>query len=233
MTGRRFDAVVFDLFGTLVPEFRRDEFFATVDAIALRLGADVDRFREAWTRSAPARQTGGWSSIETGVRQLCRDVGLAAPDDDAIAQALVSRAELYARKFRPRPGAVETLHELKARGYPIALVSMCAPDTPAMWHASPMAAYVDVAVFSSERGLRKPDAAIYLAAARGLGVAPERCLYCGDGAYGELSGAEAVGMTAVLIRDPELPVEDALRPDAEDWPGTAIDDLRDLVRLAA
>jgi hypothetical protein len=100
---------VFDLYGTLVPEFRRDEFYATVDAIALRLGADVERFRDAWDATAPARQTGGWSSVEDGIRQLCRDIGLAEPDDGEIAQALVPRAELYARKFRPQPGAVDTL----------------------------------------------------------------------------------------------------------------------------
>jgi putative hydrolase of the HAD superfamily len=227
----RFDAVVFDLFGTLVPEFRRDEFYATVDAIAMRLGADVERFREAWNASAPARQTGGWRSMEDGIRGLCRGIGHPEPDDAEVAQALAPRAEMYARKFRPQPGAIETLEELARRGYPIALVSMCAPDTPAMWRASPMAPFVDVTVFSTETGLRKPDPAIYLAATDALGVAPERCLYCGDGAYGELSGAEAVGMTAYLIRDAELSPADALRPDAEEWPGPAIDDLRDLLGL--
>jgi len=227
------DAVVFDLYGTLVPEFRSDEFYATVDAIAIRLRCDVERFREAWNATAPARQTGGWSSMEDGIRQLCRDIGHPEPDDAAIAQALAPRAELYARKFRPQPGAVETLRELKERGYPIALVSMCAPDTPAMWRASPMAAYVDVEIFSSETGLRKPDAAIYLAATDRLGVPPERCLYCGDGAYGELTGAEAVGMTAYLIRDAELLPQDALRPDAEEWAGPAADSLPALLDVLA
>ena len=50
-------------------------------------------------------------------------------------------------------------------------------------------------VFSSEVGLRKPGyPAIYLAASEGLGVSPQACLYCGDGAYGELTGAATVGM---------------------------------------
>jgi len=228
---RRFDAVVFDLFGTLVPEYSKQEFYGSVDAAARVLGADVERFREAWNATAPARQTGGWTSIEDGIRGLCHTLGVADPDERTLAASLVPRAEMYARKFHPQPGAVETLRELKARGYPIALVSMCAPEIPPMWHASPMAPYVDVEIFSSETGLRKPDPAIYLAATEGLGIWPERCLYCGDGAYGELTGAEALGMTAYLIRDGELHPDDALRPDAEAWDGPAIDDLRELLEL--
>ena len=49
-----------------------------------------------------------------------------------------------------------------------------------------------------------------------LGIAPQGCLYVGDGAYGELSGAEAVGMHPVLIRDPDEQ-EEMLRPEAEEW----------------
>lgn len=231
LSARRFDAVVFDLYGTLVPEYRRDEFYAGVDSAATILGAEVEAFRLAWNESASARQTGGWTTVAEGLKTLCSTLGLAEPDERSIEVALAARAEMHERKFHPQPGAVETLAELKARGYPIALVSMCSPDTPAMWRASPLASHVDVEVFSSECGLRKPDPAIYLAAADALGVQPDRCLYCGDGAYKELSGATAVGMTAYLIRDRGLPPDDALRPDAEEWDGPAIDDLRELLEV--
>jgi putative hydrolase of the HAD superfamily len=231
LSERRFDAVVFDLFGTLVPEYTREEFYGTVDEAARRLGCDVEAFRAEWIATAPQRQTGGFATIEDNVRAVCAAIGATEPDDASLTEALRPRAEMYERKFRPRSGALETLGELKARGYPVALVSMCAPDTPAMWRASPLAAFVDVEVFSCEVGLRKPDPAIYRAAAEGLRLAPVRCLYCGDGAYGELSGAEAVGMTAYLIRDHELHPDDALRPDPEDWGGPAVDDLRELLEL--
>ena len=191
----------------------------------------MERFRAAWNATAPDRQTGGWGSVEDGIRQLCVTLRMRQPDERSLAESLAPRAEMYARRFHPQSGAIEALRELKERGYPIALVSMCAPGIPPMWHASPMAPYVDVAIFSSETGLRKPDPEIYLAATQGLGISPDRCLYCGDGAYGELRGAEAVGMTAYLIRDAELHPDDALRPDAESWDGPAVDDLRDLLGL--
>jgi putative hydrolase of the HAD superfamily len=227
----RFDAVIFDLYGTLVPEFPRSEFYATVDEMAATLGADEDAFRTEWNRTAIARQTGAVASVEENVRLICRSLELPEPSDERIAEALAPRGEMYARWFHPRPGALETLRSLRARELPLGLISMCAPDTPAMWRSSELAGTVDVEVFSSEVGLRKPDAAIYLFACESLDVEPGRCLYCGDGAYGELTGAEDVGMTAVEIRDPAVDVAEQLRPEGEDWAGARIADLRELLTM--
>jgi putative hydrolase of the HAD superfamily len=228
-----FDAVVFDLFGTLVPEFSRADFFDSVHVAAERLGCDPESFERAWTRTGVLRQTGAYvGGLEENVRAIVAELGGAEPSDEEVAAALAPRAALYDRWFHPRDGALDTLREAKARGYPIALISMCAPDTPQRWRASEMAAFVDVTVFSSEMGLRKPDPEIYLAACKGLDVEPGRCLYCGDGAYGELSGAKAVGMTAYLIRPPDLDVAEALRPEPEeDWQGPTVGDLRELLGL--
>ncbi|GIU97739.1 MAG: hypothetical protein KatS3mg013_1542 [Actinomycetota bacterium] len=226
-------AVVFDLFGTLVPELGREEFYASVDAAARRLGCDVEAFRAAWIATAPERQTGVWPTIADNVRAICRRIGAPEPDATSLAVALEPRAALYARRFAPRPGAIEVLRELRSRRRPVGLISMCAPDAPALWRATPLAPLVDVAVFSCEVGLRKPDPAIYRLACERMGVRPADCLYCGDGAYGELRGAVEVGMTAVLVRDPGLDPAEALRPDPEDWDGPAIDDLREVLRLVA
>ena len=73
------------------------------------------------------------------MRAVCDDLGLA-PSDLAIARGLEPRAAMYRRWFHPRVGAVEVLSTLRTRGYPIALVSMCAPDTPALWHLTELAA---------------------------------------------------------------------------------------------
>lgn len=223
-----FEAVVFDLFGTLVPEFSKSDFFGSVRDMARVLGADHGRFEEAWTQTAEARQTGGFATVEDNVRHICASLGVDA-SDDAVAVALDLRLELYQTWFHPRRGALETLTELKVRGYPIGLVSMCAPDAPAMWRSSALAPFVDVEVFSSEVGLRKPDPAIFLRAAIGLGVDPAVCLYCGDGAYGELSGAEGVGMTSYLIADPAVDVDASLTPEREEWNGARVSDLRELL----
>jgi putative hydrolase of the HAD superfamily len=228
VTGVR--AVVFDLYGTLVYELPREDFYDVVRAMALALGAPVEAFVDAWNATAIARQTGGFPTIDANVRSICERIGVR-PSEPALADALGVRAAMYERWFRPRPGAVEILEQLEDRETPVALVSMCAPDTPALWRSSVLAPFVRVTVFSSETGLRKPDRDIYLAACDGLGVEPSGCLYCGDGAYGELTGARDVGMASVLIRNPELAPEDALRPEAEVWDGPSVDHLLELLRF--
>ena len=46
------------------------------------------------------------------------------------------------------------------------------------------------------------DPAIYRAASEALGVAPDACVFVGDGNASELDGARAVGMRAVRIERP-------------------------------
>lgn len=225
-----FEAVVFDLFGTLVPEFSKTDFSERTRAMASVLGADPDRFEQEWDRTAIARQTGGFVDIASNVRAICATLAVTV-DETVLPLALDLRLDLYRMWFHPRRGALATLTEVKERGYPIGLISMCAPDAPAMWRSSALAPFVDVEVFSSEVGLRKPDPAIYRLAADGLGVDPAGCLYCGDGAYGELSGAAAVGMTPFLIVDPAVDVEDSLTPEREEWDGARVSDLRELLPL--
>ncbi|HSJ51736.1 MAG TPA: HAD-IA family hydrolase [Actinomycetota bacterium] len=223
-------AVVLDLFGTLVYEFPRADWDAWLEAAAAAVEVDPEAFHAAWSATAIDRQTGRAGDLEENLRTVAARAG-AWPTDSQIAEILQDRAELYRKWFVPRPGAEEVLRDLRARGVPTALVSMCAPDTPAIWRASPLGGLVDVEVFSSEVGLRKPEPEIYLSATEALGVDPAECLYVGDGAYAELTGASAVGMRAVLIRDPADAEVEALRPEAEDWDGERISDLREILGL--
>ncbi|HEU4354831.1 MAG TPA: HAD-IA family hydrolase [Actinomycetota bacterium] len=220
---RRIRAVVFDLFGTLVPEFPLPVWLGMFEGMAGALGTDAGAFQPAWEDTVLERQTGGFADVGANLREICRRLG-RTPSDAQIADALEVRDALYRTWFRPQPGAVETLGWLRERGYRTALVSMCAPDAPALWAASPLGGLVDVLVFSCEVGLRKPDPAIYLAATDRLGLAPAGCLYVGDGSYRELTGAEAVGMTPVRIVDPAEEAE-MLRPDRDDWVGREIRSL--------
>ena len=56
---------------------------------------------------------------------------------------------------------------------------------------------LNVAVFSSEVGKRKPHQAIFAAALDALGVAAERALFVGDRRFEDVRGAKEVGMTTV------------------------------------
>lgn len=68
----------------------------------------------------------------------------------------------------------------------------------------------DEAVISGEVGLHKPQPEIYLLAAERLGVEPADCVFVDD-LRENCAGAEAVGMTAVLHRDPAATVAELER----------------------
>jgi epoxide hydrolase-like predicted phosphatase len=59
----------------------------------------------------------------------------------------------------------------------------------------------DTAVISAEVGLHKPQPEIYRVAAERLVVPPDECVFVDD-LRENCAGAEAVGMTAILHRDP-------------------------------
>jgi putative hydrolase of the HAD superfamily len=91
---------------------------------------------------------------------------------------------------------------------------------------------IDLAVFSSEVGLRKPHPEIFQRALAALGVAPERTLFVGDRLYEDVRGAGELGMTtvqAVWFRADEHP--NGREPDFQAF--TPFDVLNIARKLAA
>jgi sugar-phosphatase len=64
----------------------------------------------------------------------------------------------------------------------------------------------DVVVTAEDEERGKPDPAVYLSAAQGLGVTPERCLAIEDSIAG-VRAAKAAGMVCVAV--PERPASEA------------------------
>jgi hypothetical protein len=89
----RVDAVVFDLFGTLVYEFPRADWDAWLDAAAAAVEVDAEAFHAAWSATAIDRQTGRSGSVEENIRTVAARAG-AWPSDSQIAEILEDRAGL-------------------------------------------------------------------------------------------------------------------------------------------
>jgi putative hydrolase of the HAD superfamily len=89
------------------------------------------------------------------------------------------------------------LEALRARGLKLGLVSN-AFDPPALLHRDlerlGIAERIDVAVFSSEIGRRKPHPAIFERALEALDVRADRALFVGDSFEADIGGAAALGM---------------------------------------
>ena len=209
-------AVIFDLWGTLVPFDA--ELWASCEArIVDALGADAEDFSAAWRADYPARVIG---TLEDSFRRVCSTTGVDA-DDAGIERVVDIRSSAHAQMFRPRTDAAAALRDLREAGYLIGLITNCTSEVPSLWRASSLAHLVDHAVFSCAAGVRKPDSAIYHLAASGIGVDPSRCVYVGDGADRELEGAAAVGM-----RPLRLDASDTDQPDS--WRGETVRALADL-----
>ena len=122
------------------------------------------------------------------------------------------------------------LRALQARSLQVGVVSDCSAELPEYFPSLPVAPHVDAAVFSFVLGRRKPAADIYLACCTRLGVAPEQCVYVGDGGSDELAGARAVGMRPVHLDDP-LGGGSVVYGRHETWDGDRITALPEVLDL--
>jgi putative hydrolase of the HAD superfamily len=124
------------------------------------------------------------------------------------------------------------LRRLRAMGYRVGVLSDCTVELAECWTSLPLARLVDAVVLSCLEGRRKPDPKLFAAAASRLGVAPRECLYVGDGGGGELTGASAAGMTAVMLRAGDWAANAAYSRE-DDWAGPAVSSLAQVPVVAA
>ena len=148
--------------------------------------------------------------------------------EDALDELIVTRRENARAALVPLPGVVETLVELRRRAYRLGMISVCTDDVPDLWAETVFHGLFDAEVFSASCGHMKPDPEIYVLAAELLAVAPERCLYVGDGANDELAGAARVGMTPVLVHDAD---EEPAWPEVRDWDGLRVTSIPEVLEL--
>lgn len=117
-------------------------------------------------------------------------------------------------------GGREVVIELQKRGYVLGIISnlIGTREIPEWLEAENFAPYFNTVVLSSVLGIRKPDPAIYLEAARRIDVEPARCAYVGDNLKRDVTGTRAAGfgMLVIMITPEELAREtitDENRPD--------------------
>lgn len=121
---------------------------------------------------------------------------------DGVAPGL-SRA-LYERVMDPRSWVPyadtrATLETVRGRGLKVGVVSNVPADLRPVFAKHDLDGLVDSYTHSFEVGAEKPDPAIFLAAAKSLGVTPGETLMVGDHPVDR--GAERAGMKAFIFPD--------------------------------
>ena len=153
-----------------------------------------------------------WLEMIGGGDGLCRRL-VSGHIGEAAADALLARSEaLYDvvadAGIDHRPGIVELLEWLVARGIPRAVAtSTRRPLAMRKLAAAGLLPYFDAVSTSSDVARPKPSPDVYLLAARTLGVEPVRCVVLEDSPTG-VRAALAAGMTPIQVPD-------LLEPDDE------------------
>jgi putative hydrolase of the HAD superfamily len=130
------------------------------------------------------------------IARLVAESGIEA-DEAEVWRFLEAEHALWLPAHKLASTTHALLELLRDRGLKLGLVSN-AFDPPALLHRDldelGIAERIDVAVFSSEAGRRKPDPEPFERALEAIGVEPKRALFVGDSLAADIGGAAAVGM---------------------------------------
>jgi putative hydrolase of the HAD superfamily len=196
------EAVLFDWGDTLMRwEFAPELLTAGHVAGLAAIGRDplpeiTNRFREAYLPKMWVEGLVEEIEYPGEVRALLGEFDIEVSDDELL-RFLEAEHEAWgpARQLASTTHAL--LETLRERGLKLGLVSN-AIDPPDLLHRDleqfGVAERLDVALFSSEVGRRKPDPLIFERALDALGVAPENALMVGDKVAIDIAGAKALGM---------------------------------------
>lgn len=174
------EAVVFDLYGTLI-ELR-------TDSKPYRVLADKVVERGRLLQHALV-------SNAVDLKAWAAEIDVPHEAIDALQHAVeadIATAYVFDDVER-------NLEKLRSNGVKLGVLSnVAAPYKKAFFNLG-LDRYFSAAIFSSDIGFKKPDARAFKAVLTALNVEPSKTLMVGDGVISDIRGASAVGMKALLI----------------------------------
>jgi HAD superfamily hydrolase (TIGR01509 family) len=192
-------AVLWDMDGTLVdtePDWIRAEFDL------------VEEHGGSWSHDHAMNLVGN-DLLDSG-RYIHEHAGIDLEPAEIVEQLLDRVMARLATTVPWRPGALELLTDLRARGVRCALVTMSYRRFVAPILETLPDGTFEVIVTGDSVAQGKPHPEPYLKAAAGLGVAPEDCLAVEDSNTGARS-AESAGCTVLVIPNHVTVLEGARR----------------------
>lgn len=225
----KFQAVIFDLFGTLVEDFTFSIGAANND-LAEALGVPLEAFKQAWRQTSDMRVNGSFQTVEASITYVCDAIDSTVTAKN-MERAVQIRLQQIKGGLTPKAGAIAALTRLKKNGYRLGLLSNCSIEIPTLWAETEFGNLFDSTIFSSRECLKKPDPVIFQLACQRLSVAPETCLYVADGENYELAAASQLGMRPVLIRNQLSHRRPKLFLEAEEWKGATLHNLTEIMTI--
>ena len=198
----RFHAVLFDLDDTLYS--RRAAFARWTDAYLADTLRLTDPAEAAEVRALiHSLDLNGYDSKQAIFERLHADYP-ALPGHPA--RSLETFFAEFLAYVRPEPDTGALLDALAAARLPFGVITNGSRRQWRKLEALGLPARTDCLFVSEDFGTKKPDPAIFRAAAAHLGIAPTHILFVGDNPAADIVGAQSVGMAAAWL------------PCAQPWP---------------
>lgn len=188
--------IIFDLFHTLTA--RESTWSSGINTSDI-LGVSKEKWNEQLLEKSKDRLTGKEKNPSIFVRQMAHAIDPRI-SDELIERAVKYRIERIKKAVTLIPGpTLQTLKTLKDQGKKLGLLSNADASEIAGWKESPISSLFDSTVFSCEVGFVKPEHQIYEISLQQLSLAPEECVFVGDGGSHELEGAKELGIKTIFI----------------------------------
>lgn len=212
MSQRKYDVVLFDLYGTLVDchvDESSDDAWTALRNALYREGANYvtnDRLREQFEKAANRELglCGGQDDLREpdllgAYEELFSDLWIQAGKDLSGKMAWAFRKAAL-RKLALYPGALDMLRTLKGQGMRIILLSNAQSCyTRPELEALGLDDIFDDVILSSDEGVRMPSPSIFQYALRAANVPADRVLMVGNDERCDVLGAKAAGIDAVYL----------------------------------
>lgn len=237
----RYDAVFFDFGGTLFSyrDIGRGRPSVVLEAVK-RLGVEASR-REIGKAYGAAQRD---AFVEYNRRDFylhrhlfqATFAGFAGrlgvePTEEFLDWFHEAQREMLVETFELRGDCLDTLRALRERGHTVSIVSNIDDDyLDPMVERSGLAGILHHWTSSEEASSCKPHEAVFRLALEKAGCEPERVLFVGDSRVHDVAGANALGMTSVLIVEEGASVPGS-DPDEEATPHHEISALSELLGL--
>jgi 2-haloalkanoic acid dehalogenase type II len=208
-----FDAVIFDLGGTLIyfdgswPEVmqRADQtLFDHLQNAGLRLEKDgfLGQFRDQMEAYYREREMEFIEYTTFNVlREILSEWGYNKLPEEIIRSALnVTYAETQ-KYWKAESDSIHTLEELKRKGYRLGMISNAGDDADvqALVDKASLRSYFDYILTSASLGIRKPNPQIFQIGLDHWKLPSERVVMVGDTLGADILGAQLCGMVGIWI----------------------------------
>ncbi len=195
MKQHAYAGVVFDMDGILInsePLFRR-----AAQQAARDLGHHLSDETYAMWMGLPPR------AVEAAVVESMGPSFPMRAFRDEFRRIWIDHTEQHG--MPPQPGMLDLLKSLRERGIPFSVATSTQRDQALRsLELAGMGAFIDVLVAGNEVSEGKPAPEIFLRAAAGIGIAPERCVAMEDSSVG-VHAASAARMLTIMVPDLHQP----------------------------